>query len=313
MAVAASANLSGKLALVTGATSGLGVEIAAALAAAGANLVLGVRNRIEGNAVAESLRRQSGRHVEVETVDLCDFASVARAADSICARHDALDLLIANAGASKTPESHQGNGIDVRFAGNHLGHFLLANLLHPLLRQRGARIVMLTSAAHRGRPVRFDDLAWIERPMDEFAAYGESKTANILFAMEASRRWERDRIAASAVLPGTILTGLQRYHGADLKQAMGFIGTDGKPDPLVKTVAQGAATAVWAATAPELAGKGGVILEDCALSRPHSASCHPWTGHDPAILSYGSAHRLWIESVAMLRACEAPIPLWCEN
>jgi len=302
--IAASADLSGRLALVTGASSGLGVEIARGLAAAGADLVLCVRDPAKVAGIADALRREGARMVEVEPLDLCDFASVARAASAIGARHAALDLLIANAGASKTPASHQGDGIDVRFAGNHLGHFLLAQLLHPLLALRGARIVMLSSAAHRGRPVRFDDLGWTKRPMDEFAAYGESKTANILFAIEASRRWAGDGITANAVLPGTILTGLQRYHGEALKQAMGFIGPDGSPHPLVKTPEQGAATAVWAATAPELAGRGGMVLEDCAPSMPHTGDHHPWSGYDAAVLDDEAAGTLWQASLEMLAACK---------
>ena len=165
-----------------------------------------------------------------------------------------VDLLIANAGVSKTPDAHLPNGLDVRFATNHLGHFLLALRLRAQMAERGARLVVLSSAAHKGMPVQLDDLQWQTREHIAGMAYAESKSANILFAQEATRRWHGDRIFANAVLPGSALTGLQRFHGDELKRQIGFILPDGSLNPILKTAGQAAATTVWACTAPELDG-----------------------------------------------------------
>ena len=162
------------------------------------------------------------------------------------------------------PTAHLPNGLDVRFATNHLGHFLLALRLRQQMAIRGSRIVMLSSAAHKSNPVRLDDLQWRKRPHLDGAAYAESKSANILFAQEATRRWSADGIFANAVLPGSALTGLQRYHGEALKRRIGFIDADGSINSMVKTIPQAAATTLWAVTAPELAGRGGLVFEDCA-------------------------------------------------
>lgn len=303
MEVAARADLRGKVALVTGASSGIGVETARALATAGADLVLAVRSPDAGEAVAAVIREQTGRRVVVGVLDLCDFASVLAFVERFLGTLSTLDLLVANAGASKTPQTHQADAIDVRFAGNHLGHFLLARLLLAPMAARGARIVVVSSAAHKGRPVCLDDLCWRERPHDIFAAYGESKTANILFAMEATRRWADRGIFVNAVLPGTIMTGLQRYHDDALMRTIGFVDDQGRVNPAVRSVEQGAATSVWAATAPELQRQGGLVLEDCAEARPITGEMHPWTGVDPAVLEPNSARRLWEASERILNEC----------
>ena len=300
MDVAGAADLRGRTALVTGATSGLGFETARALAAAGADLVLGVRNVTAGEETAEMIRDETARSVVVDRIDLCDFASVADFSAKTLARVAAIDILVANAGASKTPETHQADGLDVRFAGNHLGHFLLAHRLREALRRRGARIVVLTSAAQKGRPIQLDDLGWQTRGHDMFAAYGESKTANILFTMEATRRWAGDGIVANAVLPGSVLTGLQRHHGEEVMRRIGFLDEAGRPNPVLRTVAQGAATPLWAATSPDFEGLGGRVLEDCREARPYTPDMHPWAGFDPNVLDEHSARRLWDESRAIL-------------
>jgi NAD(P)-dependent dehydrogenase (short-subunit alcohol dehydrogenase family) len=192
------------------------------------------------------------------------------------------------------------NGLDIRFATNHLGHFHLAHLLKSQLAERGARIVVVSSAAHKGMPVRLDDLQWRKREHFDGAAYAESKSANILFAQEATRRWGGDRIFANAVLPGSALTGLQRYHGEELKRRIGFIHPDGSVDPMVKTAAQAAATTVWAATSPELAGRGGLVLEDCAEALPIGPETHPWMGYDESVADPDTARQLWEHSLALV-------------
>jgi NAD(P)-dependent dehydrogenase (short-subunit alcohol dehydrogenase family) len=300
MEVAAAADLRGKTALITGASSGIGVETARALAAAGADIVLAVRTVAPAEATAEDIRRAWGRQVRVVSLDLSDVASVVALAESIGPTLPALDLLIANAGVSQTPDWHTPNGLDVRFATNHLGHFLLAHLMYPKLAERGARIVVLSSAAHKGRPIQLDDLQHQARPRDDFRAYGESKTANILFAMEATRRWSGDGVFANAVMPGSIMTGLQRYHTDEVKRRIGFIQPDGSMNPVMKTVEQGAATTVWGATAPELEGLGGLVLENCGQALPVGPDTHPWSGYDPEVMDKAAAVRLWDKSLEIL-------------
>jgi NAD(P)-dependent dehydrogenase (short-subunit alcohol dehydrogenase family) len=161
--------------------------------------------------------------------------------------------------------------------------------------------VVLSSAAHKFNPVRLDDLQWHKRPHVDGAAYAESKTANILFAQEATRRWSADGIFANAVLPGSALTGLQRYHGEALKRRIGFIDADGSVNSMVKSIPQAAATTVWAATAPELAGRGGLVLEDCAEAQTVGPDTHAWSGFDPGIADPEAARLLWEHSIELIR------------
>lgn len=298
--VAAAANLSGHVVLVTGATSGLGRETAAALALAGAHLVLVVRDTAAGEAFAAQLRSEWNVTVHVGRADLSDPASVAGLARHVRESVPRLSVLVANAGVSVTPQAHLPNGWDVRFATNHLGHFLLTHLLLDHFAEQGTRLVVLSSAAHKKRPVRLDDLHWQSRARDDLTAYGESKTANILFAREATRRWSVRGVHANAVLPGAVLTGLQRYHGDSLLQRIGLVGEDGTPHSAVRSVEQGAATPVWAATAPELAGRGGLVLEDCAVAVPSGPGVHRWSGYDPDVIDNATAAQLWERSVELL-------------
>ncbi len=297
--VARSADLSGRLAVVTGASSGIGVETARALAAAGADVVLGVRDVVAGETVARAIADETTSAPRVMALDLRELSSVADFADRI---EGPVDLLIANAGVSKTPDAHLPNGLDVRFATNHLGHFMLALRLRAQMAERGARIVVVSSGAHHNMPVHLDDLQWHGREHHAGMAYAESKSANILFAQEASRRWGPEGIFANAVLPGSSLTGLQRFHGEELKRAIGFIAEDGSLNPMLKTAAQAAATTLWAATAPELEGRGGLVLEDCAEAVPAGPDTHPWSGYDATIADPDTACRLWDLSVELISA-----------
>ena len=301
--IARSADLRGRLAVLTGASSGIGVETARGLALAGADIVLGVRDVAAGEAVARDLAPEATGEVRVLALDLRELASVAAFADGITGP---VDLLIANAGVSKTPDAHLPNGLDVRFATNHLGHFLLALRLRAQLAEHGARIVVVSSAAHKGAPVHLDDLQWHSREHIAGMAYAESKSANILFAQEATRRWCADGIFANAVLPGSALTGLQRFHGEELKRQIGFIRPDGSLNPVLKTIAQAAATTMWAATAPELEGRGGLVLEDCAEALPVGPDTHPWSGFDARVADPVTASRLWDHSIDLLRMLPSP-------
>jgi NAD(P)-dependent dehydrogenase (short-subunit alcohol dehydrogenase family) len=292
-------DLSGRTVVLTGASSGLGIETARALGRAGADLVLGVRDPAKGEAaLAEILGDLAGR-VELLALDLADLGSVIAFADRI---GGPVDVLIANAGVSKTPQAHLPNGLDVRFATNHLGHFVLAHRLRRQMAMRGARIVVVSSAAHKGMPAQLDDLQWHARPHFDGAAYAESKSANILFAHEATRRWGGEGIFANAVLPGSALTGLQRFHGEALKQKIGFIDAEGRVSPAVKTTQQAAATSVWAATASELEGKGGLVLEDCGIARPVGPDTHPWSGFDTSVADPQTAALLWEHSLELTHA-----------
>jgi NAD(P)-dependent dehydrogenase (short-subunit alcohol dehydrogenase family) len=291
--VARGIDLTGKQVVLTGASSGIGVETARALAAAGATLVLGVRDLAKGQAALAEILSTSKDSVRLLRLDLADLGSVIAFAAQLSGP---VDVLIANAGVSKTPEAHLPNGLDVRFATNHLGHFLLAHRLKRQMAQRGARIVVVSSAAHKGMPVQLDDLQWTRRPHFDGAAYAESKSANILFAQEATRRWSGQGIFANALLPGSALTGLQRYHGDALKRKIGFIDEAGAVNAMVKTAAQAAATSVWAATAPELERRGGLVLEDCAEALPVGPDTHPWMGYDASIADPETARLLWEHS-----------------
>ncbi|MCW1428209.1 SDR family NAD(P)-dependent oxidoreductase [Novosphingobium sp. JCM 18896] len=287
-------DLTGRRVVITGASSGIGVETARALALVGADLVLGVRDVAKGG---EVLRDIDG-NLRLLRLDLSDLASVANFAAQISGP---VDVLICNAGVSKTPDKHLANGLDIRFATNHLGHFHLAHLLKPQMAERGARIVVVSSAAHKGMPVRLDDLQWQSREHFDGAAYAESKSANILFAQEATRRWQGEGIFANAVLPGSSLTGLQRFHGEALKRKIGFIHEDGSLDPRMKTAGQAAATSVWAATAPELKGRGGLVLEDCAEALPVGPETHAWAGYDASVADPETARLLWEHSLELVR------------
>ena len=290
-------NMAGQQIVLTGASSGIGVETARALAATGADLVLGARNRSKAEAALEGIYPAAGGSIRLLELDLTSLSSVQRFA---CEIMGPVNILIANAGVSKTPETHLTNGLEVRFATNHLGHFHLAHCLKDQMALRGARIVVLSSAAHKGRPVQLDDLQWEKRRHVDGLAYAESKSANLLFAQEATRRWSAEGIFANAVLPGSALTGLQRYHGEALKRQIGFIDADGAVDAMVKTVQQAAATSVWAATAPGLEGKGGLVLEDCAEALPVDIDTHPWMGFDDSVADSGTARLLWDHSSGLI-------------
>lgn len=295
--IAATADLSGRSVVITGASSGIGRETARAMAATGADVLLGVRDVAKGEQVARDIRPTAAGRVDVAELDLTDLASIDAFAAGV---HGPVDVLIANAGLSQTPESHLPNGIDVRFATNHLGHFHLAHQLLGAMSERGARLVVVGSGAHKGNPIHLDDLTWRTRQHSAGKAYAESKTANLLFAQEASRRWAHLGVFANAVLPGSSLTGLQRNHTPEMMLRIGFITADGTPDPTMKTPEQAAATTTWAAVAPELAGVGGLVLEDCGIAKPVGPDWHPWCDYDESVASPELARQLWEATEAII-------------
>lgn len=244
-------DLSGKRVIVTGATSGIGVETARALLAAGAEVTLAVRRPEAGEQVAADLRAQTGNDaVRVGRLDVADLDSVNAFTASW---RGALHILVNNAGIMMPPELERGiRGHEQQFATNYLGHFALTLGLHSALAEaQGARVVSVSSGGHLFSPVVFDDLDFRFRPYDALTAYGQSKTAEALLAVEADRRWAGDGIRANALNPGAIATGLQKHTGG--------LRT---PERYRKTIEQGAATSVFLGASPLVDGIGGRYFED---------------------------------------------------
>jgi NAD(P)-dependent dehydrogenase (short-subunit alcohol dehydrogenase family) len=299
-------NLSGKRAVVTGGSSGIGVETARALAGAGADVTLAVRDTDAGDRTAAEITTTTGKGVHVGRLDLADQASIAAFVGNWAGP---LDLLINNAGVMAVPTLQlTRQGWERQFATNHLGHFALALGLHEALADAGhARIVSLSSVGHRRSRVIFDDLNFTSRPYDLGLAYGQSKTANVLFAVEATRRWGGDGITANAVHPGTIAaTNLLRDLGPEvataLQAAAPYAQTFTQPEMMRKTVEQGAATSVFVATSPELDGIGGRYFEDCneaAVLDPHEPGTTA-SGVAAYALDPKAATRLWQVSIDAL-------------
>jgi NAD(P)-dependent dehydrogenase (short-subunit alcohol dehydrogenase family) len=251
-------SLDNKRAIVTGASSGIGVETARALASAGAEVTLAVRDTQAGDRTATEISAATGRATHVERLDLADQASVA---DFAASWTGPLHLLINNAGVMALQElTLTPDGWELQFATNHLGHFALAVGLHDALTAAGdARIVSLSSRGHLRSPVVFADINFSSRPYDPWLGYGQSKTANILFAVEATQRWAGDGITANAVHPGAIAeTNLSRHMNREELDSLRASGTF-----RFKTIEQGAATSVLVATSPQLEGIGGRYFEDC--------------------------------------------------
>ena len=257
--VIAGIDLTGKRAIVTGGSSGIGVETARALAGAGAEVTLAVRNTEAGAATAAEIERTTGSDtVRVGRLDLADLASVRAFTSSW---EGPLDLLVNNAGVMALPTlTRSPEGFELQFATNHLGHFALATGLHGALAAAGnARIVSLSSVGHLQSPVVFDDINFASRDYDPTLAYGQSKTANVLFAVEATRRWAADDITANAVHPGAILeTNLSRHLDPEYLQGLAESTTY-----TFKTLEQGASTSTLVATSPQLQRIGGRYFENC--------------------------------------------------
>jgi NAD(P)-dependent dehydrogenase (short-subunit alcohol dehydrogenase family) len=289
--VLADVDLSGKRAIVTGAASGIGVETVRALAGAGADVTLAVRNPQAGADIAAQITASTGNPaVRAAQLELTSPPSIYRLVGSW---RGPLHILVNNAGVMASPEAHTDDGWESQFATNHLGHFALALGLHPALAAAdGARIVAVSSSGHLWSPVVFDDINFRFRPYDPLLAYGQSKTANVLFAAEASTRWSESGISANALNPGAIQTNLQRHVG----------GTVRTPPELQKTPQQGAATSVLLAASPLLEGIGGRYFADCneatLVDHRPDGFAKPGTAVAPYALDPDNARRLWELSLA---------------
>jgi NAD(P)-dependent dehydrogenase (short-subunit alcohol dehydrogenase family) len=293
--VAAGIDLAGRRAVVTGASSGLGVETARALAATSAEVTLAVRDTEAGERTAKDITATTGSTaLHVARLDLADPASIA----AFTAAWDGpLHILINNAGVMACPEQYTPQGWEWQFATNHLGHFALATGLHAALTADGdARIVVVSSSGHQLSPVVFDDANFAFRRYDPWLAYGQSKTANVLFTVGATRRWAGDGITVNALTPGAVYTSLQRHTGG---RGSGTVSPE-----LIKTPAQGAATSVLLATSPLLEGTGGHYFADCNETETvdRRGDAPPLHGVARYALDPDGAERLWALSETLLAA-----------
>jgi len=289
-------DLSGKTAIVTGGATGIGIETCKALAEAGAEVVIAVRKPdLAEAAVAEVNKTARGAKASWSMLDLADLASVRAFAERWGGRP--LHILINNAGVMACPLSYTADDLEMQVGTNHFGHYLLAVLLAPALEKgaavgRTARVVALSSIGHRRSGVNFEDIHYRTRPYDKWEAYGQSKTANALFAVGFHQRLKDRGITANAVMPGGIMTPLQRHLPREEMIAFGWMDETGKLNDRFKTPEQGASTSVWAAVGPELEGVGGLYLENCAEAAPWSKE-NPFEGVMPYALDPEAADRLW--------------------
>ena len=294
--VAGDHDLSGRNVIVTGGASGIGYETAKALAAAGADVMLAVRDRSAGEKAAVAINEAIGAdNVVAGTLDLASLASVGSFVDAW--GDQPLDILINNAGVMATPLLRTAEDLELQIGTNHFGHFVLAvgltrALLNAAEDERTARVVALSSIGHRRSDIHWDDPNYLSRPYDKWEAYGQSKTANSLFAVGYNARFEEHGITANAVMPGGIMTPLQRYLPKEEMVAMGWMDEEGNVREGFKTPEQGASTSVWAAVGEELEGIGGLYLEDCAEAPPWSAD-NPMKGVMPYAIDPEAADRLW--------------------
>jgi len=293
--ILAGRDLRGTHALVTGASGGIGLETARALAAHGAAVTLAARDAAKLQRAAREIAERTGnREIDCLEVDLASLASVRAAAARHAGAHERIDVLVNNAGVMASPLAYSADGHEMQFAVCHLGHFLFTCLLVPLL-ERGApaRVVNLSSGGHKLGGVDFDDPDFRARPYDKWASYGQAKTANILFSVELTRRLAARGITANAVHPGAIAeTELGRHLGPEDLKAMLGRAKHG-PRLVFKSVGAGAATSVWAAVAPELAGRGGLYLEDCHVAAVNDDADNGENGYRSYAADPVAARRLW--------------------
>ena len=296
-------DLSGKRALVTGASAGLGVETARALAAHGAEVVGAARDLAKAEAATASVRANAangGGSLELVQLDLASLASVRACADRLIDEGRGFDLVIANAGVMATPFGRTSDGFETQFGTNHLGHFVLVNRMASLMKP-GARLVNLSSAGHQVSDVDLDDPNFERAPYKAWDAYGRSKTANILFAVEFDRRHKASGLSATAVHPGAIRTELSRYLDEEAQRELTEIMTQvaklpGAKPIEYKSVPAGAATSVWAAAVAEADAVGGRYCEDCHVAEVVDVPGFTFSGVRPYALNPERAKALWAKS-----------------
>ncbi|MCO5064265.1 MAG: SDR family NAD(P)-dependent oxidoreductase [Rhizobiaceae bacterium] len=297
-------DLSGKRILVTGVSAGLGVETARALVAHGADVVGAARDLEKARNATRVVREAAasgGGSLELVELDLASLSSVRACADALMAHGRPFDVIIANAGVMATPKGTTADGFETQFGTNHLGHFVLINRIASLLND-GGRVVNLSSAGHRYANVDLDDPGFEHTPYAPFVAYGRSKTANVLFAVEFDRRHKDRGVRATAVHPGGILTELARHMTKEELDAQIRATvtqpTDGEPPMKLKTVPQGAATSVWAAVVAPAAEVGGRYCLDCHVAEIDDKTARG--GVKSYALDPDNAKALWAKSEEMV-------------
>ena len=291
-------DLTGKTALVTGGSSGLGAVTARALASKGARVIITARDMDKARKAVDEIKASTGSDVEIEELELGSFDRIRKFAERFLKKHDTLNILVNNAGVMACPQSTTQDGLELQFGSNHLGHFLMTVLIAPaLIRGAPSRVVSLSSNGHRFSPVVFDDIQFERREYQKWAAYGQSKTANALFAVGLNMRLKDRGVEAFSVHPGAILTDLPRHLTDEDWQMFRDLQEAGTLH--LKTVESGAATSVYAATAPELNGRGGAYLADCRINEidedPESQ-----TGVCAYAIDPEAAERLWAISEEMI-------------
>lgn len=302
--VLADKDLAGRTVLITGGYSGLGRETARAMAAKGAHVILSGRDATKLSAAADALSQGGGATIDTLVCDLASLESVRKAAEEANGRFDKIDLLINNAGVMACDKDTTADGFERQFGTNHIGHFLLTNLLMPLLEKgERVRIVNLSSRGHHIAPVDFDDPNFENRDYDRWVSYGQSKTANVLFAVGLEDRLADKGIHAYALHPGGINTNLGRHLSeqdmADLMERIRKNAEASGEEPQgFKTIPQGAATTCWVATADELEGRGGLYCEDCHVAEEDDESTRG--GVRSYAIDHDKADRLWAMSEEMV-------------
>jgi NAD(P)-dependent dehydrogenase (short-subunit alcohol dehydrogenase family) len=305
--VLAGSDLSRKRVLVTGVSAGLGVETARALVAHGAQVVGAARDLLKAQQATKDVRAQSanGGGLELVELDLASLKSVRACAEALVADARRFDVVICNAGVMRTPFGHTADGFETQFGTNHLGHFLLVNRITSLIAP-GGRLVSVASSGHRYADVDLDDPNFERTPYDPSMAYGRSKTANILFAVEFDRRHKASGVRATAVHPGGIKTELGRHMQPGeldkiVAQINAQLAADGQPPYQWKTIPQGAATSVWAAFVAPAEDVGGRYCENCQMSPITEGLVSPASpGVRPYALDLERAKALWAKSEEMV-------------
>lgn len=292
--VIAGKDLAGKTAIVTGGYSGLGLETVRALTDAGVRVIVPARRVDAAQQALDGIAA-----AEVRGADLGDLDSVAAFTESVRRDGQPIDLVLNVAGIMATPFGHTAQGFESQFGTNHLGHFALVGGVADLLSDH-ARVISYSSGGHFRSPVRFDDIDFVTTPYDPWVAYGQSKTANALFAVGLARRGAERGILAFSVHPGGIMTELQRHVPREELLSRGWIDEDGTPNPRFKTPAEGASTGLWAATATELVERSGAYCEDCSIKGIVAPDHSDMTtgGVKEWAIDPEAAERLWALSVS---------------
>ena len=301
--ILANGNLSGKKALVTGGYSGIGLETVRALVAAGADVTVPARDKSRAQKALDGILPED----KIGTMDLSDLTSVRKFADDFAAHCGALDIIIANAGVMACPEQRTAQNLEWQLGVNHFGHFLMITRLRDnLAAANGARVVALSSIGHRLGGMDFDDLHFTQRKYDKWVAYGQSKTAQSLMAVEMDRLYEAQGVRCFGVHPGGIFTPLQRHLQNEEMVALGWTQADGSPSEVAanffKTPTQGCTTSLFCATSGQLDGMGGVYCEDADIAAQVADDSQEPFGVRSWAVDSEAAQRLWTETEKTIAA-----------